>query len=211
MSSIKNEADNQKPRSEEPFSPSTRSQESIQFKFQLPQNSSNNRENNDFKISNIQQVFGQQKNDSKRLVQTTEEKKNVNIFILPDQDFQMTLRFIKEDSHNDKSQKCPVCKSNISVSKSKESENIADETKEATGNSGTSILSFHSNISFCENDIDNVDKCDNDDRPESKQQSSNEKMNENEITHSQKNSSSKSLSSNESISDSHSKDSKSKS
>ncbi|KAH7642192.1 hypothetical protein HUG17_5237 [Dermatophagoides farinae] len=107
MSIVKDEADNQEHRLEEPLSASSRSQESIQFKFQLPQNASSNREIADNEISNIQQLLQQQKNDSKWSVKTTDDKKNVNIFILPDSDFQMTLRFLKDDT-DDKSQKCPV-------------------------------------------------------------------------------------------------------
>ncbi|OTF78504.1 hypothetical protein BLA29_000029 [Euroglyphus maynei] len=119
MSLVKDETDDKEHRTlDEPLSPSTRSQESIQFKFQLPQN---NREDAEIKTTNSQQVFRQEKDESKWSVQATDDKKNVNIFILPDQDFQMTLRFIKDDS-DDKCQKCPVCNSNIFVSKFKNSE-----------------------------------------------------------------------------------------
>nr|XP_046910544.1 uncharacterized protein LOC124491873 [Dermatophagoides farinae] len=130
MSIVKDEADNQEHRLEEPLSASSRSQESIQFKFQLPQNASSNREIADNEISNIQQLLQQQKNDSKWSVKTTDDKKNVNIFILPDSDFQMTLRFLKDDT-DDKSQKCPVCNSNIFLSKFKNSDRLDTKSKEA--------------------------------------------------------------------------------
>ena len=164
MSIVKDEADNQEHRLEEPLSASSRSQESIQFKFQLPQNASSNREIADNEISNIQQLLQQQKNDSKWSVKTTDDKKNVNIFILPDSDFQMTLRFLKDDT-DDKSQKCPVCNSNIFLSKFKNSDRLDTKSKEAINSD-----SFSKFLNKKEEETEYDE--DDDDRSESNQKSS---------------------------------------